>query len=108
MYSIVGSSVIIKDSDNKLLKTLGAKFSEVDKEVKKELKLEGGAQVESLFPGKLKSANIGEGFIITKVDKDEVKNVEELLEILSQKKDEGVLLQGVYPNGRKAYYGVGL
>ena len=108
LKNMEGSTPIIKDSDNKLLKTLGAKFSEVDKEVKKELKLEGGAQVESLFPGKLKSANIGEGFIITKVDKDEVKNVEELLEILSQKKDEGVLLQGVYPNGRKAYYGVGL
>ncbi len=58
--------------------------------------------------GKFKNANIGEGFIITRVDKIEVKDVDQLLKILSEKKNEGVLLQGIYPNGRNAYYGVGL
>jgi len=103
-----GNTEIIDNSDNLLLKSLGAKFKEVDNELKEKLDLEGGAQIESLFQGKLKNANIGEGFIITKVDKSEISDTEELLEILSQKKEEGVLLQGVYPNERKAYYGVGL
>lgn len=108
LKNMEGNTAIIKDSDNKLQKSLGAKFANVDSKLSKELKLEGGAQIETIFPGKLQSANIGEGFIITKVDKTEVKNVEELLEILSEKKNEGVLLQGIYPNGRKAYYGVGM
>ena len=108
LKNMEGSTDIIKESDNKLLKSLGAKFNDVDKEVRKKLKLDGGAQIESLFPGKLKNANIGEGFIITKVDKVQVKDVEHLLSILSEKQNEGVLLQGVYPNGRDAYYGVGL
>jgi serine protease Do len=103
-----GNTSIIKESDNQLMKTLGAKFNDVNKELKLELKLEGGAQVESIFQGKFKNANISEGFIITRVDKMEVKDVDQLLEILSEKKNEGVLLQGIYPNGRNAYYGVGL
>jgi len=108
LKNMEGNTEIIDNSDNLLLKSLGAKFKEVDNELKEKLDLEGGAQIESLFQGKLKNANIGEGFIITKVDKSEISDTEELLEILSQKKEEGVLLQGVYPNGRKAYYGVGL
>lgn len=108
LKNMEGNTSIIKESDNQLMKTLGAKFNDVDKELKVELKLEGGAQVESIFQGKFKNANIGEGFIITRVDKIEVKDVNQLLEILSEKKNEGVLLQGIYPNGRNAYYGVGL
>ena len=108
LKNMEGNTSIIKESDNQLMKTLGAKFNDVDKELKVELKLEGGAQVESIFQGKFKNANIGEGFIITRVDKIEVKDVDQLLKILSEKKNEGVLLQGIYPNGRNAYYGVGL
>ena len=108
LKNMEGNTAIIKDSDNKLLKTLGAKFSEVEKDLKNQLSIEGGAQVETIFPGKLKSANVAEGFIITKIDKTEIKDVEQLLDLLSQKQDEGVLIQGIYPNGRKAYYGVGL
>ncbi|MFT6166393.1 MAG: Do/DeqQ family serine protease [Vicingaceae bacterium] len=108
LKNMEGNTDIIKDSDNQLMKTLGAKFKEVDKELKGKIEVKGGAQIESIFPGKLKNANIGEGFIITKVDKVEVKSVEHLLSILSEKQNEGVLLQGVYPNGRGAYYGVGL
>lgn len=108
LKNMEGNTSIIKDSDNLLMKSLGAKFSEVDKGLSQKLELEGGAQVESLFPGKLKSANVDEGFIITKIDKMEIKDVEHLLNVLSEKENEGVLLQGVYPNGRNAYYGLGL
>ena len=108
LKNMAGNTSIIKENDNALMKSLGAKFKEVDQELKEKLAIKGGAQIESIFPGKLKGANLRESFIITKVDKTEIKNVEQLLDILSQKKDEGVLLQGVYPNGRMAYYGVGL
>ena len=48
-----------------------------------------------------------EGFIITGVDNKEVKTTEDLLQIIKSKKG-GVLLNGVYLNGRKAYYGFGM
>ncbi len=108
LKNMEGNTSIIKGSHNTLMKSVGAKFIEVDKELKENLDVVGGAQIESIFPGKFMNANIGESFIITKVDKTVVKDVTHLLDILSQKENEGVLLQGVYPNGRKAYYGVGL
>ncbi|MDB4082883.1 Do family serine endopeptidase [Vicingaceae bacterium] len=108
LKNMEGNTEIIDNTNNQLLKSLGAKFNDVDEELLEKLELVGGAQIESVFQGKLKDANIGEGFIITKVDKEDINNAADLIEILSQKKDEGVLLQGIYPNGRNGYYGVGL
>ncbi|MBL4708684.1 MAG: trypsin-like peptidase domain-containing protein [Flavobacteriales bacterium] len=108
LKNMEGNTAIISNSDNQLMKALGAKFSELDDELKDALDLDGGAQVESLFSGKFKNAGIKEGFIITKVDKTSIKNPEILLNLLSQKKDEGILIQGLYPNGQEAYYGVGM
>jgi hypothetical protein len=48
-----------------------------------------------------------EGFIITKVDKTTVKSPKELTKALQQASG-GVLIEGVYPNGSKAYYGFGM
>ena len=108
LKNMEGNTEIIDNTNNQLLKSLGAKFNDVDEELLEKLELVGGAQIEYVFQGKLKDANIGEGFIITKVDKEDINNAADLIEILSQKKDEGVLLQGIYPNGRNGYYGVGL
>ena len=108
LKNMEGNTEIIDNTNNQLLKSLGAKFNDVDEELLEKLELVGGAQIESVFQGKLKDANIGEGFIIIKVDKEDINNAADLIEILSQKKDEGVLLQGIYPNGRNGYYGVGL
>lgn len=108
LKNMEGNTNIINNSDNQIMKVLGAKFNELDNELKDKLEIEGGAQIESLFPGKFKNAGIREGFIITKVDKLSVKNSDSLLEILGEKKGEGVLIKGVYPNGKEAYYGVGM
>ena len=53
------------------------------------------------------SAGIKEGFIITRVDKKLIHNYDDLLNALEDKKG-GVLIEGVYPNGMKAYYGFGI
>lgn len=103
-----GNTTLTSNTDNELKKAIGAKFSEVDKDIRKEFELNGGVQVENLFPGKFQKAGIREGFIITKVDKTTIQSEEDLLDILAQKEDEGVLIQGLYPNGREAYYGVGM
>mgnify|MGYP003682167981 CR=1 FL=1 len=102
-----GSTKIIKDSENQLLKKLGVKLEELDKDEIKELEIDGGVQVAEIFTGKLKSAGVREGFIITQVGNEKIKSIDELINNL-QNKSGGILLQGIYSNGREAYYAFGL
>ncbi len=86
---------------------LNALFEEVDQETKEKLAIDAGVQVKELGPGKLRNAGISPSFIITKVDQEPVKNKEHFFELLNEKSG-GILLEGVYPNGKRAYYGFGL
>jgi Do/DeqQ family serine protease len=107
LKNLEGNTSIITNEKNDLMKKLGVKFSEINEEVKEELEINGGVQVEQLFPGKVKNSGIGEGFIITGVDNQNVESVDQLIEILEEKQG-GVLIQGIYPNGKEAFYGLGL
>jgi S1-C subfamily serine protease len=57
--------------------------------------------------GKLRAAGIREGFIITIIDKKQINNIDDLVNALDHKSG-GVLIEGVYPNGTRAYYAFGL
>ncbi len=86
----------------------GAVFADVPKELKEKLEIEGGAQISEIGNGKWKSSGITKGFIVTSINKRNISDVEDLSTTLSQlPKDDGVLVEGVYPNGVKAYYGIG-
>ncbi len=98
---------VIKKEKTEAMSTLGATFQEVTADEQKKLRIGGGVKIIQLSPGKLRSAGIKEGFIITSIDKKPVKSVEELHAILDGKQG-GVLIEGVYPNGLRAYYGFGL
>lgn len=102
-----GEKKVLSPEEMSISTVLGASFKSLSKEELKELGLEHGVQVTDLESGKLRSAGIREGFIITGVDREKVKSAKELKELLSSK-DGGVLLEGVYPNGMRAYYGFGL
>lgn len=84
----------------------GASFTELSTEERSKLKLNGGVKVKGLKNGKFKDAGIKDGFIITAIDKKEVRNLQELKKLLENKKG-GVLIEGIYPNGEKAFYGLG-
>ena len=86
----------------------GADFTDVSKDLKEKLEIDGGAQVVEIDKGKWKSSGITKGFIVTSINKREISDVEDLSSLLSQlPKDDGVLVEGIYPNGVKAYYGIG-
>ena len=63
--------------------------------------------MEEVLTGKFRNAGVGKGFIILKVDNEEVKSIEEF-SIIMKDKSGGVLLEGIYPTGQRAYYGLGL
>ncbi|MGM0579922.1 MAG: Do family serine endopeptidase [Bacteroidota bacterium] len=85
----------------------GATFEDVSKEEMKELSLSGGSKIVEIEDGKWKDIGIKEGFIITAVDKVAIRNTEQLISTLQGTKG-GVLIEGVYPDGTKEYYGMGL
>ncbi len=97
---------IVKDLSQNIT-VLGADFEPVSKEEMTKLKIDKGMKVMGLTGGKLRSAGIKEGFIITKIDGKPIKTKEDISLALENKKG-GVLIEGIYPNGFKTYYGFGL
>jgi S1-C subfamily serine protease len=87
--------------------SLGAVFEELNAEDLSKFNIKGGVKISKLQPGKLANAGIKEGFIVLSVDKKKVANIQDIQTLL-ENKTGGVLIEGIYPNGMKAYYGFGL
>ena len=69
------------------------------------LQVEGGVRIKGIASGKWKESGIKKGFLITYIDKVPVDNVEDLNRILDYKKG-GILIEGLYADGKKGTYGV--
>lgn len=85
----------------------GAQLEKVSNKEKKGLKITDGVKIENLKSGKFLNEGIKKGFIITKLNNQVVASPEGLINTLKNTKG-GVLIEGIYPNGSKAYYGFGL
>lgn len=103
------------DGDTKLVSkvevsksaALGGMFAELSSNEKKELNLEYGVRIKSLNAGKLASAGLREGYIITKINKEPIKSVEQLTSKLNAN-NGGVLVEFVTPSGKTDWTGLGL
>ncbi|HET8858848.1 trypsin-like peptidase domain-containing protein [Marivirga sp.] len=104
LKSLVNSTEIVKASTARMLG--GATFEDVSEEELEELGISGGSKVVEIEDGKWKDIGIQEGFIVTAIDKGSIENTEDLITTL-QGKQGGVLIEGIYPDGTKAYYGMG-
>jgi S1-C subfamily serine protease len=104
-----GNTKLKKKEYNEVLNMLGVALENLDREVAKKLKIDGGVKVTELYAGKLRrQTQIKEGFIITHIDGHKIKNVEELMDVIEDK-DGGVMLEGVYEDmPGKYYYAFGL
>ncbi|MCC7232624.1 MAG: Do family serine endopeptidase [Bacteroidia bacterium] len=100
-----GDTKIVKNED--ALNMLGGTFENASANMTNKLGLSGGVLVSKITAGKLRNAGIREGFIITSIDKKPIRSKDDLKDALSNKQG-GVLIEGVYPNGMKAYYGFGI
>lgn len=95
------------DEQKAALEALDGEFTQVPTEELTKLRLENGVKVKGLKGGKLSEIGIKPGFIITKIDKEKVAKPEDVANVLGHKQG-GVLIEGYYPNGMKAYYGFGM
>jgi serine protease Do len=99
-----GNTELVVREKAEVLNMLGADFETLDKATAKELDLNGGVQLKTLYAGKLRQqTTIREGFIITKVDGKRVKDVADFTAALEGKQG-GVMLEGVYADQPGVFY----
>jgi Do/DeqQ family serine protease len=102
-----GTTEKIKHEEASFIENLGASFRPVPDEIKKQLGIQSGVEITELRPGALSAIGIKKGFIITRIDRVRVNSVKDIEDALKDKRG-GVLIEGIYPNGVRAYYGLGL
>jgi len=101
LRNMKGNTSIVKES----FSALGVEFGEISNNDKERLNIDQGVQVLKIMTGKFKNAGVRPGFIITDVNKISVGNVEDIKRIISQSSDKKpILIEGVYPDGKWAYY----
>lgn len=106
LKNTLGTTTTIASSNN--MEILGGTFGDISNQEKETLNLEGGAKLLDVKEGKWRSAGIKEGFVITSIDKRPILSVEDLSRSLSRNsRGSGMLIEGTYENGEKAYYGMG-
>lgn len=87
-------------------KILGAVFESISPGEKSKLNIDSGVKVVDAGHGKLKEAGVRKGFVITYFGEESVNSPEDI-ERLIKKRKRVIAIEGVYPNGEKAYYAIG-
>lgn len=99
-----GGKTLAEKENKKVLAILGAEFEVVDAKTAKKMEIDGGIKVKKLYAGKLrKYTDMREGFIITKIDGQVIKSMDDLANALEDKKG-GVMLEGIYEDIPGEYY----
>jgi serine protease Do len=101
------TKIINKEEAKTSLSILGGTFEAITNDDMRRLGIDHGLKVKKLENGKLKGAGIKEGFIITAIDHKPINTIDDLKNVLGNKKD-GMLIEGVYPNGLRYFYGFGM
>jgi len=102
-----GTRTLASTTPKEAALVLGAQLAQATPSELKALKLESGVKVVAIETGKLRTSGIREGFIITRIDDQPIRQPEDIERAITNKRG-GVLIEGIYPNGMKAYYGLGV
>ena len=102
-----GQTKLVSKEEIKKNVALGASFVPLSKSEKEALNIDYGVRIKSLTPGKLKSLGLKEGIIITKVNNEAVRSVDQLASKLNET-NSGILLEIMSESGKRDYVGFGL
>lgn len=89
----------------KLLANLGARVRPLTDHEKEALGVKQGLKIIDLSPGPLMEAGVRTGFVIIAIDRRPVSTPEEAEAILRSTRG-GLLIEGLYRKGEKAYYAI--
>lgn len=101
-----GNTNIVKDAD---LDVLGGTFRPVTEQEKKDMNISYGLAVTKVANGALKDAAVYKGFIILQANDAPMKTLNDLQKAVkdaSISKDPVLILKGISPTGKKAYFAV--
>ncbi len=104
-----GSTEIVKrdPNSNKAMTIDGAKFEAASKQELNKLDITGGVKVSDVEDSKFAETGMKDGFIITSIDRNPTNTPQDVSKILNGARRGGLLIEGVYPDGRRAYYAIG-
>ena len=103
MLRKVEQEAVVEFANWRFLRGFIALFVHAQEKVAAANELAGGVVVKKIGTGSLKNTKIQEGFIITSVSGEPVKNLEELKTALIASKSGTVRLEGVYPGFEGSY-----
>lgn len=106
LKNVMGTTEIVKKDDSEKNEVLGAIMQPLPEDLRTQLGIEGGVQVIEIRDDKLSEQGLKEGFIITHVDRKRVNHPDDIADLLRYR-DGAVLLEGMYPDGTRAYYAFG-
>ena len=101
-----GTTEIVREADREAVTIAGASFEPLSKQEMSRLSLPGGAKISNVENSVFKDTGMKDGFIITRIDKKAVNTPEDVEGLLKNHR-EGLLIEGVYPDGRKSFYALG-
>jgi serine protease Do len=108
LRNVYGEVALVRRGDVKVQEFLGAGFEPVTRDELQRLNIRNGVRVSTVKRDEaMGRAGIRDGFVITHIDRQPVSSPQELIATLKNKSG-GILVEGVYPDGRRAYYGLGL
>ncbi len=107
LKNIYGEVSRVTRDAREVTEMLGARLETVPEQTLEQLNIGHGVRVASLSRGVLSNAGIRQGFIITHIDNQAVHHPDDIVEVLEERTG-GVLIEGVTPDGTRAYYGIGL
>ena len=103
-----GTTSVIKSAD---LDVLGGNFRQITASQKEQLNIKYGVEVMKVNSGALKDAGVSRGFIIQRINDNNLNTIDELQKAVksaSTSKDPVLYIQGIWPTGKKAYFAVPL
>lgn len=97
------NTVAAVENSKDILNDLGISVENLTAKEMSQLGVESGVRITDLKNGKLaQSTDIRKGFIITQIDDQPVRNVEDFTNILKDKSGK-VMVEGIYPNRKESY-----
>ena len=103
-----GNTEIVKKAD---MEVLGAVFQAVPEQTRRQLNIGYGVQVSSIKDGLMKDAGIQRGYIILRINNQQIKTADDIERIYNEavsSTNQELFLSGVYPSGRRAVYAIRL
>ncbi len=109
LFNAANTTAVVRETPaNASIAYEGAKLSAVSTKLQNSLGIEGGAQISGIAKSNFKQTGMADGFIITRIDKNQITKPADVAAYLEQaKNNSGALIEGVYPDGRKSYYPIG-